>query len=64
MKRDPGRYVEVIVAKGATILSCQDCGAVVLHRTTHDAWHKAIDDDRRPRRQRGFIDRPSLRKRP
>lgn len=40
---DPGRYVEVIVAKGATIHSCQHCGAVVLHKAIHDAWHTTTD---------------------
>ena len=40
---DGDRYVEVLVAKTATILSCQDCGAVVLHRLVHDAWHEAVD---------------------
>jgi len=33
------RYSVLVLSKGATVLECQDCGAVVFHRTIHDAWH-------------------------
>jgi hypothetical protein len=28
-----------MLAKGATVHECRDCGAVVFHRVVHDAWH-------------------------
>jgi predicted nucleic acid-binding Zn-ribbon protein len=33
------RYAVLMLAKGATVSECQDCGAVVFHRVVHDAWH-------------------------
>jgi hypothetical protein len=30
-------------ARTATILSCQECGAIVMHRAVHDAWHATVD---------------------
>ena len=36
-------YTTLRVAKGATLLECDSCGAVVFHWTTHEAWHKLYD---------------------
>jgi hypothetical protein len=36
-------YEVVIVTKDATVERCLTCGAVVLHKVTHDAWHALID---------------------
>jgi hypothetical protein len=33
------RYALLVLAKGATVHECQDCGSVVFHRILHDAWH-------------------------
>jgi hypothetical protein len=33
------RYTILILAKGATVHECLDCGAVIFHRAVHDAWH-------------------------
>jgi hypothetical protein len=33
------RYALLVLAKGATVHECQDCGAITFHRIVHDAWH-------------------------
>ena len=33
------RYKVLQVTKGAHIHECQDCGALVHHRSIHETWH-------------------------
>jgi hypothetical protein len=35
-------YTVVEVVKGSLINECSRCGAIVLHRPAHDAWHEAL----------------------
>lgn len=37
-------YQVVEVVKGSLINECARCGAIVLHRPAHDAWHATLAD--------------------